>query len=112
MNKTTIKNNGRKSKLREMNEAKSLAKTLLQLDEDQFKLEGIKSLKIQKIISRVIDQVSSMEEDPNQIAYLIDVCQGSKLPKINQETDKSRLEIDKNLLKRKAVSPDSRGIYI
>ena len=108
MDKSIIKRKGRKCKLANMHEIKTVAKNLLQLDEDQFELEGIRSLKTQNIINKVIDKVTTKERD-SHIAYLIEVCQGSSFPKINQEN--SKLEINQNLMKRKAVSPDARSIY-
>ena len=59
MDKLIIKRKGRKCKLANMYEIKTAAKNLLQLDEDQFELKGIRSLKTQNIINKIIDKVTT-----------------------------------------------------
>ena len=56
-----------------MGEIKSFAKYLLKLNENQFSLEGIKSQRVQKIISKAIQKQIVKEGASEKIAFLINI---------------------------------------
>ena len=48
----------------------------------------------------------------NGIAFVINVWDDTKLPKLNPEAVSSKMEVPQTLVNRRALSPDIRNTYI
>ena len=91
--------------------AKSVAKTLLQLNEDQFELNYIKSRRVKEAIDYIIYKEAAKESSQKGMAFIIKVCKNIQLPEIHTEINKIKLD-SKNLeLKKRAKSPDLKDTY-
>ena len=94
-----------------INDAKLVAKTLLQLNEDQFELENIKSRKVKEAIDFIIHKEAAKENPQKGMAFIIKVCKNFKLPDIHTEINKIKLDSKNLVLKKRAKSPDLKDTY-
>ena len=71
MDTSKVKRRFMHNRYTDVSNVKSVAKTLLQLKEDQFELENIKSHRINKAIDYIICKEAAKEDSDKGIAFII-----------------------------------------
>ena len=90
----------------DIREAKTFAQTLLNLNRNQFDLEYIKSEKIKQTIGKIINREAAKESQKKGMAFVIQLWEYSKFPKLKADTNCDRVEAWQTLIKRRAMSPN------